>query len=227
MKDKVIVVTGAFGVLGRAVAQRAMAHGARIALVDFAASAIDPLPAPLSLGGVDLSKFEAAQMAMNQVREKLGAIHALLNIAGGFAWQRLDEGDTATWERMFALNVKTAINACKAAIPHLVESQGAIVNVGSAAAALVQAGGGMGAYAAAKAGVHKLTESLAEELKGQVRVNAVLPSIIDTPQNRADMPNVDPALWVAPDDLAKVMLFLASDDARAMTGALVPVTGRV
>jgi NAD(P)-dependent dehydrogenase (short-subunit alcohol dehydrogenase family) len=85
----------------------------------------------------------------------------------------------------------------------------------------------MGAYAASKSAVHKLTESLAEELKGKVRVNAVLPSILDTPQNRKDMPTIDPAIWVQPDDLAKVMLFLASDEARAVTGALVPVTGRV
>jgi NAD(P)-dependent dehydrogenase (short-subunit alcohol dehydrogenase family) len=153
-------------------------------------------------------------------------VHALLNIAGGFAWQTLAEGDAATWERMFTLNLKSAVNACRAALPHLIETSGAIVNVGSAAAALVQAGAGMGAYAASKAGVHKLTESLAEEMKGRVRVNAVLPSIIDTPQNRKDMPNVDPAIWVAPDDLARVMLFLASDAARAVTGALVPVTGR-
>ena len=227
MKDKVVVITGAFGILGRAVAQRALVAGARVALVDFVAAAPDPLPAPLSLGGVDLTKSDAAQAAMTQVRDKLGPIDALLNVAGGFTWRRLDEGDAAAWELMFALNLKTAVNACKGALPHLIEAGGAIVNVGSAAAALTQAGAGMGAYAASKAGIHKLTESLAEEMKGRVRVNAVLPSIIDTPQNRKDMPNVDPSIWVAPDDLAKVILFLASDDARAMTGALVPVTGRV
>lgn len=227
MKGKVIVITGAYGILGRAVAQRAIAAGALVAQIDFATSAPEPLPAQLSIGGVDLTKFEAAQSAMQTVRDQLGAIDALLNIAGGFAWRTLADGDLSTWELMFGLNVKTAVNASKAALPYLIETQGAIVNVGSAAAALTQAGPGMGAYAAAKSGVHKLTESLAEEMKGQVRVNAVLPSVLDTPQNRRDMPNVDPAIWVKPDDLAKVMLFLASDDARAMTGALVPVTGRV
>lgn len=227
MQGKVIVITGAFGILGRAVAQRAMALGARVALVDFAASAPDQIAAPLILGGVDLTKVDAAQTAMHSVRDRLGSLDALLNIAGGFDWRPLTQGDSENWTLMFNLNLRTAVNASKAALPHLIEAKGAIVNVGSAAAHLTQAGPGMGAYAASKAGVHKLTESLAEELKGQVRVNAVLPSVLDTPRNRQDMPNVDPAIWVAPDDLAKVMLFLASDDARAMTGALVPVTGRV
>ena len=119
----------------------------------------------------------------------------------------------------------TAANASRSAIPHLRRSAGGrIVNVGSSAA--LNAGLGMGAYAASKAGVHALTQSLAEELKGDnVTVNAVLPSIIDTPANRADMPDTDPAIWVAPDDLAAVILFLASEAATAVTGALVPVTG--
>jgi NAD(P)-dependent dehydrogenase (short-subunit alcohol dehydrogenase family) len=162
---------------------------------------------------------------MEDARAAAGSIDALLNIAGGFAWERLDGGDAATWDRMYALNLKTALNATKAALPHLVASNGAIVNVGAAGA--LKAGAGMGAYAASKSGVHRLTESLADELKGRVRVNAVLPSILDTPQNRKDMPKADFSAWVQPDDLAKVMLFLASEDARAITGALVPVTGRV
>ncbi len=126
---------------------------------------------------------------------------------------------------MHRINLKTAVNASRAALPHLIENGGAIVNVGAAGA--LKAGEGFGAYAASKAGVLKLTESLAEELKGKVRVNAVLPSILDTERNRRDMPKSDPSKWVQPDDLAKVMLFLASDDARAITGALVPVMGQV
>lgn len=128
---------------------------------------------------------------------------------------------------MYRLNVLTAATASRAAIPHLKRSAaGRIVNVGSAAA--LKAGLGMGAYAAAKSAVHSLTQALAEELKGDnVTVNAVLPSIIDTPTNRVDMPNADVSSWVAPADLAAVMLFLASEAATAITGALVPVTGRV
>src|SRR5690606_18684226 len=137
----------------------------------------------------------------------------------------VDEGEPATWERMFALNLKTALVASKAALPHLLETGGAIVNV--AAASAVRADAGMGPYAASKQAVMKLTESMAAELKGRVRVNAVLPSIIDTAANRADMPKADASKWVQPADLARVMLFLASDDARAVTGALAPVTGQV
>ena len=225
MRDKVIVVTGAFGVLGRAAAQRAKAQGANVALVDFAPAPAELKDDPLSFGGVDLGDLAQATRAMQAIRDKAGAIHALLNIAGGFVWETLADGDVATWERMFALNLKTAVCASKAALPHLIENKGAIVNV--AANGAVKAGAGFGAYAASKQGVMKLTEALAEELKGQVRVNAVRPSILDTAQNRKDMPKGDPSRWVAPDELARVMLFLASDDASAITGALIPVMGRV
>ena len=131
------------------------------------------------------------------------------------------------WDRMQALNLTTALNASRAALSYLkAASDGRIVNVGSAAA--LKPGAGMGAYGTAKLGVHALTQALAEELKTtSVTVNAVLPSIIDTPANRKDMPDADPAAWVAPADLAAVILFLASPESRAMTGALVPVTGRV
>ena len=225
MQGKVIVVTGAFGVLGRAVSARALAGGARVAMLDHAAVPGEFAGQPLVQGGVDLTKGEAAARAMQQVRDGAGRIDALLNIAGGFTWRTLEDGDCAVWDMMYAINLKTAVNATKAALPHLIEAQGAIVNVGAAGA--LKAGMGFGPYAASKSGVHKLTESLAEELKGRVRVNAVLPSILDTAQNRKDMPEADPSKWVQPDDLAKVMLFLASDDARAITGALLPVTGQV
>jgi NAD(P)-dependent dehydrogenase (short-subunit alcohol dehydrogenase family) len=137
------------------------------------------------------------------------------------------DGPAEAWERMHRLNVTTVLNACRAALPSLLESPaGRIVNVGAQGA--VRAAAGMGCYAAAKSGVHRLTEALAEEVKGTgVTVNAVLPSIIDTDANRADMPDSDFAKWVRPEELAEVMLFLASERASGITGALVPVTGRV
>ena len=120
----------------------------------------------------------------------------------------------------------TALNASRAAIPHLAASASArIVNIGAIGA--LQAGAGMGAYAASKAGVHRLTEALAAEWKGKITVNAVLPSIIDTAANRASMPKADFAKWVTPQELAEVILFLVSDAASAVTGALLPVSGRV
>lgn len=221
MQGKVVVVTGAAGALGSAVVVRARAAGATVATINRRASSGDAL----ALGGVDLSTHDEADAAMARVHAQAGRIDALLNIAGGFVWRTLEESDDAVWERMQALNLRTAVNASRAALPHLIEAGGAIVNVGAAGA--LKAGAGFGPYAASKAGVHKLTESLAEELKGRVRVNAVLPSTLNTEQNRKDMPKADASKWVQPDDLAKVILFLASNDARAITGALVPVMGQV
>jgi NAD(P)-dependent dehydrogenase (short-subunit alcohol dehydrogenase family) len=227
---RVIVITGAFGVLGRALAKAAASQAARLALIDFAKNVPAGLPAGgniLVLPGVDLGDATQAAAAMDAVASRFGGLDALLNIAGGFVWQTVQEGSSESWSQMYRLNVVTASNACRAAIAHLKRSAaGRIVNVGSAAA--LKAGMGMGAYAAAKAGVHSLTQALAEELKGDnITVNAVLPSIIDTPTNRADMPKADFTTWVSPDDLAAVILFLASEQARAVTGALLPVVGRV
>jgi NAD(P)-dependent dehydrogenase (short-subunit alcohol dehydrogenase family) len=222
MKDKVVIVTGAFGILGRAVVEAAKARGARVAAIDYADGQSD---AAFTRGGVDLSDPRAAAEAIETVARELGGVDALINVAGGFAWEPVHGGDPATWERLWAINMRTTLNATNAALPHLIESRGRIVNVGANGA--VKAGHGMAAYAASKSGVHRLTESLAEEFKGKVAVNAVLPSILDTPTNRADMPDADPSTWVAPADLASVILFLASDEARAVTGALVPVTGGV
>lgn len=225
MQGKVVVVTGAFGVLGSAVADRAQAMGARVARIDHAPAPAALASDPLVCGGVDLTKPDAAAAAMQRLRDAAGRIDALLNIAGGFTWRTLSDGDCMVWDMMYAINLKTAMNATKAALPHLIAANGAIVNVGANGA--LKAGAGFGPYAASKEGVHKLTEALAEEMKGKVRVNAVLPSILDTAQNRKDMPDADPSKWVQPADLANVMLYLASDEARAITGALVPVTGKV
>jgi len=232
MKGKAIAITGGFGALGRVVAETAGRRGAAVAALDVAAAPPAGLseglgPDALVLGGVDLSTAEGARQAMAAVKAKFGRLDALINIAGGFRWETVADGDPTTWDRLFALNLKTALNASKAALPYLLESgAGRIVNVGANAA--LKAGAGMGAYAASKAGVHRLTETLAEELKNRgVTVNAVLPSIIDTPANRAEMPNAQFDRWVAPTDLAAVILFLASDEARAVTGALVAVTGGV
>lgn len=226
-----VVVTGAFGNLGMAVARTFREQGARVALLDHvqpAAGLGADFGAPhCVLGGVDLTSIASAGAAMATVRETLGSIDVLVNIAGGFRWQTLEQGDIDGWDRMFAMNLKTAVVATKAALPQLLQSPaGQIINVGAGAAAR-PAGAGMGAYTASKAGVHKLTESLAEELKDRgITVNAVLPGIIDTPQNRADMPNADYSRWVAPAAIAAVIAFLASRQAAAVTGALIPVYGK-
>ena len=228
MKDKCVIVTGGFGALGQVVARTLARRGAKVAVVDLAPEPPPGFAAALGdeaiiLGGHDLTDPDAARRAVGSVVGRFGRLDALINVAGGFAWETLADGGFETWDRLYAINVKTCANMCRAASPHLARTNGRIVNIGAAAA--VKAAAGMGAYAAAKGGVHRLTEALAEELKGAVAVNAVLPSIIDTPLNRKDMPTADFSKWVSPDDLAEVILFLASDAARAVTGALVPVVG--
>jgi NAD(P)-dependent dehydrogenase (short-subunit alcohol dehydrogenase family) len=226
MRDKVIVVTGGFGVLGRAVVEAALAAGARVAIPG--REQADKIPArdrQMVLGGVDLTDFAAAKQAFEAVVARFGKIDGLANVAGGFRWQTIHDGDLAGWTDLFRMNLLTAVTATKAALPYLRTAHGAIVNVGSAPAK--KAGAGMGAYAASKAGVLRLTESLAEEeKKAGVRVNAVLPTIIDTPRNRADMPKADFSRWVKPEDIAKVILFLLSDDALAITGAELLIAGQ-
>jgi NAD(P)-dependent dehydrogenase (short-subunit alcohol dehydrogenase family) len=205
-----IVVTGASGALGQEVCRVLAENGLQVAPVR----------------GVDLSNADAAQEAISEIANNNGPIQGLVNVAGGFAWETVMDGDVSTWDRMWAMNVQTALNACRSTVPFLQAGHGSIVNIGSAAAA--KADIGKGAYAASKSGVARLTESLAEELKPKaIRVNAVLPSIIDTPANRKDMPDADFASWVTTRELADVIAFLLSDKASGITGALIPVTGRV
>jgi NAD(P)-dependent dehydrogenase (short-subunit alcohol dehydrogenase family) len=226
MNGKVVIVTGASGALGKVVAEVALARGARVAGVDHSPAQIAATSDRIDIGGVDLTDATQAGKAIDAVASHFGRIDALINIAGGFAFEAIAEGDPKTWQRMYALNVLTTLNASRSAIPYLSTSgTGRIVNVGATGA--LQAAGGMGAYAASKAGVHRLTEALAAEWKGKITVNAVLPSTIDTPANRASMPKADFAKWVSPEELANVILFLASDAASAVTGALIPVSGRV
>jgi NAD(P)-dependent dehydrogenase (short-subunit alcohol dehydrogenase family) len=230
MRDKVIAITGASGALGRVVAATLAAQGARLALLEAAPKLADALAkafaSHLLIPATDLSRLEAASAAIAQVVAHYGGLDALVNIAGGFRWQTLEGGDLAVWDLMWALNLKTALNACKASLPHLVaRGRGRIVNIGAGAAQ--KAAAGMGAYAASKSGVLRLTEALAQETKDRnITVNAILPGTIDTPANRKDMPDADFARWVEPSAIADVIAFLLSDGARAITGAAIPVSGR-
>lgn len=227
LAGKRVAVTGGFGALGRAVAEELAGQGARVALLDKAPAPGALPPCELALGSVELSDAAAANAAFAQVVATLGGLDGLVNVAGGFRWELIDGGGVDTWDAMYQMNLRTALLASQAALPYLRQSaQGRIVNVGALASQ--QAAQGMGAYAASKAGVARLTEALAEELKDQgITVNAVLPSILDTPANRADMPQADFSRWVPPAQLAAVIAFLLQDAAAAVTGALIPVRGRV
>lgn len=226
MPAKVVVVTGASGALGAAVVAAVRAQGGRVGAIDHGATATPATPDHLALGGVDLSDPAQARTAIDAAAAHFGQLDALINVAGAFAYETVADGESSTWQRLYAINVLTALHASRAAIPHLLKSSaGRIVNVGAMGA--LRAGAGMGPYAASKAGVHRLTEALAAEFKGPLTVNAVLPSTIDTPANRKAMPDANVSDWVKLDELTAVILFLIGDAASGVTGALLPVAGRV
>lgn len=230
MNGSLIMITGAFGALGSALARHLDTLGARLILVDAAPEIPDALFDTFSthrvLTGVDLASPEATAEAVQRIVERFSPIDGVVNIAGGFAWETVGQGSLATWDAMYAANVKTTFNVCHAVLPHLRRDGGRIVNVGANAA--YRGSTGMGAYAAAKSAVLRLTESLADEVKDEgITVNAVLPGIIDTPANRAAMPDADRTRWVTPQAIAAVVAFLLSDDAQVITGAGIPVTGRL
>jgi NAD(P)-dependent dehydrogenase (short-subunit alcohol dehydrogenase family) len=230
MRTPLVVITGAAGALGRAVAADFLAHGARLALVDVDAGALETVYAGYGSDHLriptDLVDPVASAAALGKVFAEHGAAAVLCNIAGGFdAGPPVHETKADVWQRMQALNVATLVNACRATVPGMIAARrGRIVNV--AAASAVSGKPGMGAYCAAKSAVARITESMALELRGNgINVNAVAPSILDTPANRAAMPTADPATWVSTKDLAAVIRFLASDDAVAIHGAIIPVVG--
>jgi NAD(P)-dependent dehydrogenase (short-subunit alcohol dehydrogenase family) len=218
------IITGGRGTLGKATADAFRQAGWRVTLIDKPPSnaAASEEHALGELIDADLQDGESATNAMTQARARMGGLHALINIAGAFQWQRIMEGSAEVWSSLFGVNLLTCLHSCRAAIGHL-EQGGSIINVGAAAAARAEAG--MAAYASAKSAVARLTEALALELQDRhIRVNAVLPRVIDTPRNRQDMPDQNPAAWTAPAAIAEVILFLASSRSRALNGSLVEAT---
>jgi NAD(P)-dependent dehydrogenase (short-subunit alcohol dehydrogenase family) len=217
-----VVITGAAGTLGQATAKKAQQLGAQVIGLDIvAASSLEHTD---SYRQLDLLNRQATLDCF----AALGEIDVLINIAGGFAMgDTAYDSDSEQWDKMFRLNVDTLRNATMAAVPKLLaRGGGAIVNIGALGALSGQAA--MSAYCCAKSSVMRLTESLSEELRHQgINVNAVLPSIIDTPPNREGMPDADFSQWVSPEQLANVICFLASPEAGAVHGALVPVRGLV
>jgi NAD(P)-dependent dehydrogenase (short-subunit alcohol dehydrogenase family) len=229
-KDRCVLLTGAAGNLGRALAAAFAARGAQLALVDLKREALEKAYGAENerrlLAPANLLEQREVDAAVRAVLARFGRIDVLVNVAGGFRMgEAVHETSDATWNFLFDLNARSLLHAARAVVPHMLAAGGGkVVNIGAFAA---QRGGAhMGAYAAAKSAVIRLTESMAAELREKnVNVNCVLPTIIDTPENRAAMPAADPARWVAPADLANVILFLASDAARAVHGAALPVTG--
>lgn len=220
-----VAITGGFGTLGKATVQAALDAGAHVAAIGRGNPPTEGILRATCLGGVDLADAQAAKKALADAAKALGGLDALVNIAGTFRYETLDGGSLDTWDLLYRVNLRTAVAASQAALEHL-PAGGRIINIGAASA--LKGGAGVGAYTASKSGVMRFTEALAEELKDRdITVNALLPSILDTPPNRADMPDADFTQWVKPQQLADVIVFLLSKQSSAITGALIPVTGRV
>jgi NAD(P)-dependent dehydrogenase (short-subunit alcohol dehydrogenase family) len=230
LSDRTVMITGAAGHLGRAVASAFAERGASLVLVDLTREALQK-----AYGGEDeqrlfvptnLLEQRQVDAAVGEALARYEHIDVLCNIAGGFRMgEAVHETSDATWNVLFDLNARTLLHAVRAVVPHMLErGRGRIVNVGAVSAGRAEAH--KGAYNASKATVIRLTETMAAELRERgINVNCVLPSTLDTPDNRAAMPDADPARWVPLADLAAVMVFLASDAARSVHGAAVPVTG--
>jgi NAD(P)-dependent dehydrogenase (short-subunit alcohol dehydrogenase family) len=218
---KVVLVTGAAGALGRAVVDYFAERGAKPAQLDVVKLSNDHYSAT-----PDLTDPAACQAAVDAVYKELGPIHVLANIAGGFAMgEPVHETSDETWDFLMGLNARSVLNMARAVVPVMLEQgAGKIVNIGAGPG---QHGvGQMGAYSASKSVVIRLTEAMADELKGQgINVNCILPSVIDTERNRADMPDADFSKWVTPEAMARVVGFLASDAADPIHGAALPVSG--
>ena len=229
-RDRTVLVTGAAGNLGRAVAQAFAARGASLVLLDqrreALAAAFGAEDERRLLATADLLDPASTRAAVETAVRRFGRVDVLANLAGGFRMgEAVHETSDDTWRFLFDVNVRTLLNTVRAVVPHMIASRGGkIVNVGAFSAQRGLAG--MGTYCAAKSVVIRLTEAMAAELREQgINVNCVLPTTLDTPENRAGMPDADPGRWVALDDLARAIVFLASPAADAVHGAALPVTG--
>ncbi len=226
-----LLITGATGNLCAAVVAHFAGQGARLLLADRNAGALRQHYggiADAELVEVNLLDREQVADRIGQAITRAGRVDVLCHLAGGFHMgERVHDTPAAAWDLMMDLNARSLIHVAAAVVPRMIaQGAGRIVAVGAAGA--LKGGADMGAYAASKSALMRLVESMSAELRDQgIHVNCVLPSTLDTPANRAAMPDADASRWVEPAALAEVIGFLASDAARAIHGALIPVLGRV
>lgn len=216
-----IVVTGASGALGRAFVGLCTEAGHTVAAIDID-HRDDGGDGVVHLQCGDLAEATAAQQVIAAAAQRLGGIDALVHLAGGFVWLPTLSSDVAAWREMATMNLETALCSVQAAVPHMAAGA-SIVCIGAASA--MPAAAGMAVYGASKSAVARMVESLGAELQAQrIRINGVMPSVLDTPRNRADMPDADWSQWTSTRAVADTILFLCSDASRAINGAMIPVT---
>ncbi|NLG27050.1 MAG: SDR family NAD(P)-dependent oxidoreductase [Chloroflexi bacterium] len=235
LSDRVVLITGATGALGKAVARAGAAAGARLALTARSSTGLAELAGDLALAEerlllqpADLSREADVAALVEAIAVRWGGVDILLNTAGGWGGgARVADLSLADWDAQLQMNLRTAFLVCRAVLPYMLErGWGRIVNVASKAA--VDPGARQAAYNVAKAGVVALTCSIAQDYRRKgITANVVLPSIIDKPEARQSMPDADHSRWVKPEDIAETMLFLCGEAAAAISGASIPVYGGV
>jgi len=236
LENKVALVTGATGALGRIVAKVLLENGAKVVASYRAEDKLTELiefvgELKNNLVGVqaDVTKEEGVRNLVQKSIERHGRIDISLNIVGAYAGgTNITDTEESQWDSMMNVNLKSAFLCSKAVLPHMIkQNYGKVVSVSSRAAVEKRWRAKSGAYAVSKAGVLILTETMAEEVKNyDINVNCIMPSIIDTPDNRRNFPKADFSKWVDPRDIAEVILFLVSDASKPISGAAIPVYGK-
>lgn len=233
LKNKIAIVTGGTGALGKAITVAFLEEGAKVVctyIVDKEKKQCLSLTSKhkdkIVFIKADVTKKKDVFNMITNTTRKFKRVDILVNVVGGFAFSYIKDTDEKTWDLMMRLNLKSAFLCSKYVLPRMIEQNyGKIINISSRPA--LKGSAGVGAYSASKAGVLNLTETIADEIKDyEINVNAVLPSTIDTPANRKDMPEADFSKWVKPEEIARVILFLASDDSKPISGAGIPVYGK-
>ena len=227
MKSITVLITGAGGTVGQIAVSEFLMLGANVVGIYHGAKTREESESFLPIENCDLGNAECARELISQVINRYESIDVLVNIAGGFTFKEAKNTEYADIEDMININFKSVFNMTNASLEYLKKStSGRVINIGAIGA--ITAGSGMAAYSISKSAVMRYTEALAEEVKSSsLTVNAILPSIIDTPQNRFDMPHADTSSWVTPIEIVNVMAFLASEKSTGINGALIPVKGRV
>ncbi|GIW47202.1 MAG: short-chain dehydrogenase [Deltaproteobacteria bacterium] len=233
LKEKVAIVTGGTGALGRVIVSEFLKEGAKVIctyIIDEELRDVLPLLSQfrdqIVFTKTNVIKQKQIERTVQKTLKRFGRIDILVNTVGGFAYAPVVETDEKTWDHMMNINLKSTFLCSKAVLPHMIkQNYGKIINISSRPA--LKGAAGVGAYGASKAGVLNLTEAIAEEVREyDINVNAILPSVIDTPANRKAMPEADFSKWVKPEEIARVVVFLASDESKPISGAGIPVFGK-